>query len=110
MLGCFGIKKDIDVRNKNILLVDDIITDGATLTVISDELFKLGVKSIVWLTFAKTHHILSEDFYICEKCKNYLSFRFNTKDGNWFLGCTNYPTCTQTYNVFLPDYKYVYSK
>lgn len=109
MKGCFGIKEGFDVKDKKILLVDDIITDGATLTVISDLLFEEGAKDVVWLTFARTHHVLSHDFFDCDECGNYLSYRFSDKEGKWFLGCSKFPQCNHSHhNIDFPDYSYVY--
>lgn len=108
MLGHFSVVDESKVRGKNILLVDDILTTGSTMTVISDLLFSYGAKSIVWLTFAKTHHVKNDYFFNCKKCEKPLSFRFNGKDGNWFLGCSGYPNCKETYNYKFNDLEYVF--
>ncbi len=51
--GCFAWNKK-DIRNKSILLVDDIMTTGATLDIASQELLQHGAKKISCFTIATT--------------------------------------------------------
>ncbi len=45
--------KDISlVTNKNIILVDDVLTTGSTLTEATDMLVKAGAKSVIWIIVA----------------------------------------------------------
>lgn len=45
-----------DIRNKNIILVDDIVTSGASLGVCAEKLLLSGAESVIMLVFAKTDH------------------------------------------------------
>lgn len=50
-----GLAEDVDVANKNILLIDDLYRSGATLTVATDILYERGhVKNVYVLTMTKT--------------------------------------------------------
>jgi len=51
----FKIKKGIEVKNYNIILIDDVVTTGATLQEAYKLLKKFEVKEIKLLTLAKSH-------------------------------------------------------
>ena len=51
----FGVKKGIEVKNYNIILIDDVTTTGATLQEAYKLLKKFEVKHIKLLTLAKSH-------------------------------------------------------
>jgi len=51
----FRIKKGIDLKNCNIILIDDVTTTGATLQEAYKLLKKIEVKDIKLLTLAKSH-------------------------------------------------------
>ncbi len=50
--GAFKVAKDVD--GKSVLLVDDIVTTGATLRENAKMLYKAGARRVTALTFAKT--------------------------------------------------------
>jgi len=54
MEKCFDIKKDTLIKNKNILLVDDVITTGATTFYCARKLKESGVNDVCILTIAKS--------------------------------------------------------
>lgn len=51
--GCFLIKNEFQIKNKKILLLDDIYTTGATMEEAAKILKKAGVKEIVGMVLAK---------------------------------------------------------
>ena len=50
----FGVIDKIKIKNKNIILVDDVITTGATTFLCADELIKNGANQVIVLTVAKS--------------------------------------------------------
>ena len=53
--GAFGVKKGINIKNKKIILIDDVTTTGATLKEAGELLKKFDISDIKLLTLAKSH-------------------------------------------------------
>ena len=51
--GAFKVSRIKDIKNKNVILIDDVMTTGATINECKDVLKKSGVNSITVLTIAK---------------------------------------------------------
>ncbi len=51
--GCFGIADPSAIKNKNIVLIDDVFTSGATMSEAVHELKDFGAKKIIGLVVAK---------------------------------------------------------
>lgn len=51
----FTVNKPSEIKGKNIVLVDDVLTTGATLEACAIELLRAGCKSVGVLTLATTH-------------------------------------------------------
>lgn len=51
--GAFAVKNADDVTGKNVLLIDDVVTSGATLSGAASALKSAGAKTIIALTTAK---------------------------------------------------------
>lgn len=52
--GAYGVKKNCDLSGKQILLIDDIVTTGATLRECTAALYSAGAKNVFRATVAKT--------------------------------------------------------
>ena len=50
----FKLLENVDIKNKIVLLVDDVYTTGATMNECSKVLKKAGAKEVFGLTFAHT--------------------------------------------------------
>lgn len=55
LIGAFEIRKGINVKNKNYILIDDVITTGATINEAKKILKNNGANKIKILTLAKSH-------------------------------------------------------
>lgn len=51
--GAFKVSRIKDIKNKNVILIDDVMTTGATINECKDVLKKSGVNKITVLTIAK---------------------------------------------------------
>lgn len=49
---CFAVKNEIEIKNRNIILIDDVTTTGATLKEARKVLKRAGAKKILSLTIA----------------------------------------------------------
>lgn len=98
----FALNKTYNINDKVIVLIDDIITTGATLETITKILYLNGARKVIWITFAKT--ISNESIinlnYICNKCKSSLCVRFRNDDGKKLYVC---PKCNEFYNCSFPN-------
>lgn len=94
----YDVISHFDVNNKIIILVDDIITTGATLETITRKLYEKGAKKVIWITFAKTISLenLEKLNYICSNCKEPLCVRFKNNDGSKLFVC---PNCNKFYSL-----------
>ena len=54
ILGVYALKRNKDIKDKNILLVDDVITTGSTLSECATVLYKNGAKSVSALVIGAT--------------------------------------------------------
>ena len=54
MTNCFSVKNKSIIKNKKILIVDDVFTTGATCNSLAKTLLKAGAKQVKCLTLAST--------------------------------------------------------
>jgi len=50
--GCFGVKNSEKIRGRNIILIDDVLTTGATMREAKNVLLKSGARKIICITIA----------------------------------------------------------
>lgn len=105
MKNKYSIDNNFEVKDKTILVVDDIITTNATLVTISKLLYDKGAFKVIWFSFAKTisKHI-DEYKYKCDKCKNEYKLRFDY-EGNPILKCSK---CNKHYIYKVNNLELIY--
>ena len=77
------------IKDKNILVIDDVITTGATLRNAITLLEQQGSGKVIGTCLAKTVS-MSEEYKICPECSRLMRLRTNTKTDIRFWGCTGF--------------------
>jgi competence protein ComFC len=54
MLQEFTVPEPDQIKGRNVILLDDVVTSGATLKECSSVLYKTGVKLVIGLALGKT--------------------------------------------------------
>ncbi len=89
------------VDGKRILLIDDVLTTGATLMRAREVLVSRGAKSVIALTLARSVNF-PRDEKLCPRCHRKMKIRHNRGDGSIFWGCSGFHPdreCTYTENI-----------
>ncbi len=88
------------VTGKNVLIVDDVLTSGATIVEMAATLLAAGAQSVVGLPIAinqrEINYDLTDDLP-CPKdgCPGTMQMRFAAKNDGTFWGCDQWPTCKE---------------
>lgn len=81
-----SVKNNINLENKNIIIIDDQITTGATAEILMNQLHDKGVKNIIFIgLFLLIYNVASEKK--CPKCGQNLLIKIRRTDGNKFFSC-----------------------
>lgn len=97
--NAFVVNKNLD--GKDIILIDDVITTGATVVEISKLLREHHARSICIFTLA-VNQLLNLNFIQsfknikCNSCEGELILKSNSKTGELFFGYSRFDQCTQT--------------
>lgn len=78
--------KSIDLKDKNIIVIDDQFTSSATAYEIATQLRDAGAKNILFI--ALFYLILPLSNKICPRCGKKMQIKINRKKGNKFYSCT----------------------
>lgn len=97
MRNCFTLNEAFEIKGKNILLVDDVITSGATLSILSELLYRNGAKKISWLVYARNVHQEKNTNYVCNICGSSMRIFMNNSNFEWFVNCSNFNKCNANY-------------
>ena len=57
LYGAFKVENENEIKNKKILIVDDVFTTGSTINLLSEILLSAGAKEVYFLTLATTESI-----------------------------------------------------
>lgn len=89
--GAFKVIED--VKDKNILIIDDVFTTGSTITEIAKTLYGAGAKNVEAIVLAinqLTDATVEYKGITCSSCKEQMVLKVNTINGSLFFGCPNY--------------------
>ena len=89
--GAFKVIED--VKDKNILIIDDVFTTGSTITEIAKTLYEAGAKNVEAIVLAinqLTDATVEYKGITCSSCKEQMVLKVNTINGSLFFGCPNY--------------------
>lgn len=92
------IAKIKQVEERNVIVIDDVVTTGATINRAIDLLYSAGCSSAYGIGVAKTVSI-SEEKKPCPKCRRDMLIRKNHGTGERFWSCSGYMdarACTHT--------------
>ncbi len=80
------VETDIDLRDKNIIIIDDQYTTGATAEAISEKLIAKGAKNLLFVyLFYLVNQVDSERE--CPRCGKKLQVKINHERGSKFYSC-----------------------
>jgi beta-phosphoglucomutase-like phosphatase (HAD superfamily) len=80
------IESQSELKDKNVIIIDDQYTTGGTAFAITNLLRAKGVKNILFVTL---FYLISnvENEKLCPNCNKRLKLKINRADGNKFLSC-----------------------
>ena len=81
------IDSNKNIENKNVIVIDDQLTTGATMEAFTDMLWEKGVNHILFITlFRMLNEVASEKR--CPQCGKEMSIKNRKSDGRRFYSCT----------------------
>lgn len=91
--GAFKIIDNVDVKNKTIVVIDDVFSTGSTIFEVAKTLYEAGAKKVIAIILSVNQLTESSIEYKnlkCKVCGSNMRIRMNNKTGELFFGCENY--------------------
>ena len=95
-----------DVKDKNILIIDDVFTTGSTITEIAKTLYEAGAKNVEAIVLAinqLTNAAIECKSLPCPVCGERMILKVNSNNGRLFFGCPNYDKHTMNTSIDFID-------
>ncbi|MGM9948303.1 hypothetical protein [Floccifex sp.] len=101
----FELKSNIDIKEKHIVILDDLYTTGSTTSALAELLYEgsaeLGKASLVTvITLAINQPIynpfMNYKYLKCPKCGKDMKPWFTLENQGAIFGCSSYPNCNGT--------------
>lgn len=109
--GCFTIDSEA-FKDRNVIIIDDVLASGATLREITKQLYLKGASSVTGFVMAINQlctpwQRVRFNPLLCPKCNSEMKLRINSYNLSMFYGCCSYPKCNYTidYNEGLSKIK-----
>lgn len=81
-----NVDASTNIDNKNIIVLDDQLTTGATSTIVIRKLHEKGAKNILFLTlFQMIDSVMSDK--VCPRCGKMMKIKIRRSDGHRFYSC-----------------------
>ena len=81
------VQTELSLNGKNVIVIDDNYTTGATANALSEKLLNEGVQNILFLCLFYLANDVAPEKY-CPLCGKLLKFKYRRRDGRPFLSCT----------------------
>ena len=81
-----SLSNHTDLKDKNIIVLDDQFTTGGTAYSICGKFIEMGAKNIIFVTLFYLVTIVESDRF-CPHCDKKLQVKVNRKNGTRFLSC-----------------------
>lgn len=91
--GAFKIIENVDVKNKTIVVIDDVFSTGSMIFEVAKTLYEAGAKKVIAIILSVNQLTESSIEYKnlkCKVCGSNMRIRMNNNTGELFFGCENY--------------------
>ena len=90
IIDIFGVESEqtIKLQNKNIVVLDDQLTTGATAWYVIHELKKRGAKNVLFIAMFQMILAVNNNDVLCPRCGKPMILKIRRSDGHRFYSCT----------------------
>lgn len=93
LIGVFECRENL--TGKNVVLIDDVLTTGATTIVAAEALYEAGAATVSVVVLAVNQFEDNTNYpvkLLCKECENGILILKSGTNG-LFWGCNSYPSC-----------------